>query len=446
MAKLFGTDGIRGLANEELTPELSYKTARAIGHILCDDTKKIVLGKDTRRSGDMIEAALIAGFTSMGIDVIDLEIIPTPGLAIMIKKLNVDAGVMISASHNPGPDNGIKVFSSEALKLNEDIEREIEKYILNPELVETRALAEKVGIVERYENVIEELINYYTEKFPLDLSVFKIAIDCGNGANYIIAPRLFEKLNAEVIAINTEPDGMNINDNSGSTNPKLITELVKKEKADIGFSYDGDGDRIIVSDENGDIVDGDHILAILGNYLNSKNRLKGKTVVATVMSNMALDEYLNNKNMDIFKTKVGDKYILDKLVNEDWTLGGEQSGHIIIMDYNTTGDSLASSLLLLELLKKANKTISNLNNIKDYPQVLINAKVLNENKSKLDTDEEINKVIEEIENSLGENGRTLIRPSGTEPLIRVMIEAKVNSDLDKKAQTIVDIIEKRLGG
>ena len=447
MAKLFGTDGIRGIANKDLTPELAFKAGRAGAYILAKGKKgKVLIGKDTRLSGDMLESAMIAGFTSMGLDVISLGIIPTPAVAYLTRKYEALAGIVISASHNPGEYNGIKFFDSKGLKLTDYVEEQIEDLILKDEAFGNPPIKDEIGKVIKCERGSDDFIDYLISINNIDLTGVKIAMDCGHGALYKIGPELIKRLNGELVSINTEPNGMNINDNCGSTNPAMIQKLVLDEKADIGLSFDGDGDRIIAVDEKGVILNGDHILAICGTYLKNQGKLKNNMIVGTIMTNMGLDLYLNNNDMKIVKTAVGDRYILEEMICSDFVLGGEQSGHIIFLDYNTTGDGLGTGLQLLQVMKSTGKTMSELNNLmSDFPQVLVNAKVKNELKYKYDENIEIKEEIKRVEEIFHGEGRVVIRPSGTEPLVRVMIEAKEDDGIGKIASDLAKFIEDRIG-
>lgn len=446
MDRLFGTDGVRGVANQELTPELAYKLARAAAYVLAEDGNgEIIIGRDTRGSGNMLEAAITAGILSMGIDVISLGVIPTPGVAYLTRKYKALTGIVISASHNPGEYNGIKFFDQEGLKLRDEVEKEIEEIVLKDKYLGPRPIGEKLGNLSIYNEGQEDYINYLIETIPVDLRGLKIAMDCGHGAASYIGPELVRRLGGEVVAINTDPNGMNINDNCGSTNPGMVADLVLKEKADIGISLDGDADRIIAVDEKGIILDGDHILAICASQLQREGKLKHNTIVGTVMTNMGLDMYLKENNMNIIKTKVGDRYILEEMINSGYVLGGEQSGHIIFLDYNTTGDGLATALHLLEVVKNTGKTMSELNSLMtDYPQVVVNAKVSNRVKYSFDENQEIQDEIQKLEDLFHGEGRVLIRPSGTEPLVRVMIEAKEDKGIEKLARDLADFIEEKL--
>ncbi len=447
MGKLFGTDGVRGVANDELTPELAYKIGRAGAYILAQDKKgKILVGKDTRASGDMLEAALTAGFCSMGIDVVSLGVIPTPAVAYLTRKYEALAGVVISASHNPGEYNGIKFFNHEGLKLPDEVENCIEDIILNNQEIDIRPIKDEVGRVYIEDKGSNDYKEFLKSTINVDLTGIKVAMDLGHGALYKIGPETLQELGAEVIVINNEPDGMNINKACGSTNSNVIKELVLEAKADIGLSFDGDADRIIAVDEKGELLDGDHILAICGSDLKKKGKLKNNTVVGTIMTNLGLDIYLKENDMNIVKTTVGDRYILEEMLKSGYSIGGEQSGHIIFLDYNTTGDGLATGLHLLDVMKSTKKPMSDLNKLmKNYPQVLINAKVDNQFKYKYMENDEIKAEIEKIEALFHGEGRVVIRPSGTEPLVRVMIEGKDQDEITQIAQDLVDFIEARIG-
>lgn len=447
MGKLFGTDGIRGIANKDLTPELAYKVGRAGAYILSNGNKgKIVLGKDTRKSGDMLEAALIAGICSVGLDVITLGVAPTPAVAYLTKKYNALAGIVISASHNPVEYNGIKFFNSNGYKLIDAMENKIEKLVLNNEEISLRPIKEDVGQTIIEDEGYKYYIDHLKSTINANLEGIKIAVDCGNGALYKIAPNLLKELNVELIVINDKPNGGNINVECGSTNPSMIQSLVRETKADIGLSFDGDGDRLIAVDEKGDIIDGDHILAICGTYLHENGKLRKNTVVGTVMTNMGLDLYLKSKGINIVKTAVGDRYVLEEMLANGYVLGGEQSGHIIFLEHNTTGDGLLTGLQLIQVMKETGKKISELNRLMTkFPQVLINAKVKNELKNSYLEDVAIKSEIEKIENRFHGEGRVVIRPSGTEPLVRVMIEGKDSDKIEYFAKGLAELIEKRIG-
>lgn len=447
MGKLFGTDGVRGVANVDLTPELAYKIGRAGAYVLANSKKgKVLVGKDTRASGDMLEAALTAGICSMGLDVVSLGVIPTPAVAYLTRKYEAVAGVVISASHNPGEYNGIKYFNFEGLKLPDEVEEKIEDIILNSKEIDLRPIKNEIGRVYFEENGAKDYKEFLKSSINVDLTGLTVAMDLGHGALSKIGPETMEELGAKVIAVNCEPDGMNINKSCGSTKPEIIQKLVVDNNADVGLSFDGDADRIIAVDEKGHMLDGDHILAICGTDLKKKGKLKNNTVVGTIMTNMGLDVYLKENGMEIVKTTVGDRYILEEMLKNDYSIGGEQSGHIIFLDYNTTGDGLATGLHLLDVMKSLKKPLSELNELmKNYPQILLNAKVDNRYKYKYMENAEIKSEIEKIEEMFKGEGRVVIRPSGTEPLVRVMIEGKDQEEITKIAQDLVDFIEARIG-
>jgi phosphoglucosamine mutase len=443
MGKLFGTDGVRGVANKDLTPELAYEIGRAGGFVLTHGNRgKVVVGKDKRASSDMLEAAISAGLCSIGLDVIQVGIIPTPAVAYLTRRYNALAGVVISASHNPYEYNGIKFFSSEGYKLPDEIEDEIEDILLNNRSIELRPIKNSIGRIYYEKDAPTHYKEFLKEKIGIDLNGFKIAMDCGNGALYKIGPEIIRELNGEVIAINTEPDGTNINDNCGSTNPHLAQQLVLDTNADLGISFDGDGDRIIAIDEKGRIIDGDHLLAICGKFLKKQNCLNENTIVGTVMSNMGLEVFLSQNGMKLLRTPVGDRYIIEEMKRGNYVLGGEQSGHIIFMDLNTTGDGLATGLQLLKIMIEEKEKASTLNDmVENFPQVLINAKVKPENKNRFLDFPEIQIAIKELEKKFSGTGRVLIRPSGTEPLVRVMIEGRDYDWIKKEAESLALLIE-----
>ncbi len=447
MGKLFGTDGVRGIANKELTCELTYKLGQIGAYVLAEGKRKakILVGKDTRISGDMLEAALISGILSTGCDAICVGVVPTPAVAYLTRKYNADAGVVISASHNPVEYNGIKFFNKDGFKLPDEVEEKIEEYIFMEKDIENLPSGKEVGKKILKENPIKDYIDFIKSTIDVDFSGMKIAIDCGNGASFRSAPIALTELGAQVHVINDNPDGLNINYNCGSTHPEVIQDFVIKTGADVGLSFDGDADRLIAVDELGNIVDGDKIMAICGNNLKEEGKLKDNTLVATVMSNIGLEKALKEKNCKIIKTKVGDRYVLEAMRENGYILGGEQSGHIIFLEHNTTGDGLLSAVQLLSVVKKSNKSLSQIGKIMTkYPQVLKNAKVRPENKTKYLDDEVITNRIKEIEDLMKDDGRILIRPSGTEPLVRVMLEGSDIEKLDKYARELVEIIEERL--
>lgn len=447
MGKLFGTDGVRGIANKDLSPDLAYKLGRIGGYFLTKGKKrpKMVVGMDTRISGNMLEGALSSGLNSAGIDVLYLGVLPTPAVACLIKILDADGGVMISASHNPVEYNGIKFFNKDGFKLTDEIENSIEEYILNNLDIDNIPVAGDVGRKIHIENPTRKYMDFLKDTVQVDFKGLKVAVDCGNGAVYKAAPELLQELGAQVYVIHNDPNGVNINVNCGSTRPEEIQKLVLETGADVGLSFDGDADRLIACDENGNIVDGDHVLAICGIHLKEKGMLKSNTVVGTVMTNMGLDICLKGNNIEIIKTNVGDRYVLEEMIKKHHSIGGEQSGHIIFLDYNTTGDGLLTAIQLLSTVREKNLKLSKLSSVMSVmPQVLINAHVSEEKKKSYLEDEIIKKKIDEIENYFHGTGRVLIRPSGTEPLVRVMIEGQNQEDLDKYAKELASLIEERL--
>lgn len=447
MRKYFGTDGVRGIANTELNCELAYKLGRAGGYVLTKgkDKVKVVVGKDTRVSGDMLESALIAGLMSVGCDIITVGVIPTPGVAYLTKHYNADCGVVISASHNPVEYNGIKFFNENGYKLDDSIELEIESYIDNIEKVEVHPTGDKVGKKIYEHDAVRDYVNYLKTIVDVDFNGLKVVLDCANGAAYKVAPMVFEELGAHVIAINNTPDGNNINDKCGSTHPEGLQEAVLKNNADLGLAYDGDADRLIAVNEKGQIVDGDHIMILSAIYLKKHNKLAKDTLVITVMSNIGLVIAAKENNINLATTAVGDRYVLEEMKNSGYNLGGEQSGHMIFLDYNTTGDGTLSSLVLAQIVKEESKTLSELASIMNqYPQVLVNARIKNENKNRYMEIPEIKAEIERIEQLMDECGRVLIRPSGTEPLVRVMLEGKDEGQLKELATNLANLIQEKL--
>lgn len=446
MTRLFGTDGVRGIANQKLTPKLCYDIGRAAAFVLTKNKKgKVLVGRDTRLSGDLVESSLIAGFMSIGLDVDVAGVIPTPGVAYLTRTGDYLCGVSISASHNPFEYNGIKFFSSDGLKLDDKVEDDIEEKVLSTTKIYKDVTGDELGRVNRSNKFTEKYISYLKGLTDERFDGLEVAIDAGNGAQSFIAEEVLKSYGASVKIINNEPNGKNINDNCGSTNPKLIEELVKKEKSNIGMSFDGDADRIIAVDEMGKVVDGDHILAIVATYLKENNKLKNNAAVGTIMSNMGLKKYLETINVDFIETKVGDRYILEKMLKDDYVIGAEQSGHVIFLDYNTTGDGLATGIHLLEIMKKTGKKLSELNGLmKDYPQVLKNASVRDDLKNRYEEFPDIIKAIKEVEKAYHGSGRVVIRPSGTEALVRVMIEGEDTYKLSQDADKLVKIIEEKL--
>lgn len=448
MSRLFGTDGVRGVANTELDFELAYKLGRAGAYILTQETNRkprIGVGKDTRISGDMLEAALVAGICSVGGEAVILGVQPTPAVAYLTRQMGLDAGVVISASHNPFEYNGIKFFDSKGYKLPDELEDKIQEIIEKGLGSLPKPTGESIGKKTEVENPVHTYVEFLKNTIDVDLKGLKIAIDCANGASYLSAPMALEELGAEVVVINNKPDGTNINNNCGSTHPESLQQLVVEAGADAGLAFDGDADRLIAVDEKGEIVNGDHVMAIIGKHLKAKGKLKKDTIVATIMSNMGFEIACRKEQLSIVRTKVGDRYVLEEMAKSGYNLGGEQSGHIIFLDHNTTGDGLLTALQLLSVLKETGKKLSELKSIMTVlPQVLVNAKIKNEYKDKYMEDAEIKAAIERIETEMKDSGRVVIRPSGTEPLVRVMLEGKDENSIQKMAQELAVLIEKKL--
>ena len=453
MRKYFGTDGIRRIANTELSPELVFRVAKAGAYVLSkhtDHMPTILIGRDTRISGTLIESSMISGFLSYGANVKTLGVLPTPAVAYLTKKLNADASVVISASHNTYEFNGVKYFSNKGMKIPDSIEEEIEEVMDSDKMSELVAVNENIGISESGEELVYEYI-YFIEGIFRDSLLknankdFKVVIDTANGATSQIAEKIFSDLGINFTIINNKPNGVNINDNCGSTHLEGLRKYVLENGYDLGIAYDGDGDRCLAIDENGDLIDGDKILAVSSKYLKENNKLSKDTIVATVMSNLGLNVYAKNNNLNLIQTKVGDRYVLEEMLENGYNIGGEQSGHIIFLDYNPTGDGILTSLMLLQIILEKKVSASKLCDIIDiYPQVLVNAKVSNDKKYDFDKDEEIIKQIKEVEEEFAGNGRVLIRTSGTEPLVRVMIEGKDQEYITKKANDIAKLIEEKL--
>lgn len=449
MGRMFGTDGIRGIANVELTAELAFKVGQCGAYVLtrnADHRPRILIGKDTRKSGDMLEAALTAGMCSVGAKVIPLGVIPTPAVAYLTRLYKADAGVVISASHNPCEYNGIKFFNSEGYKLSDSVEDEIEAYIRAEKKMNDLPTHGKVGYVSANHNAVEDYVNFACSTIDCDLRGMKIAIDCANGASYQTAFKALNKLGANVEAIHNTPDGVNINAKCGSTHMESLQSYVTSIGADIGLAFDGDADRMLAVDENGKIIDGDQIMAVCAKYMLENNKLKQNTLVATVMSNLGLFIAGEKLGINIPRTKVGDRYVLEEMLDKGYSIGGEQSGHIIFLEHNTTGDGLVSALQFLSVLKKTGQKASEAASIVEVlPQVLVNAAVKPENKEKYMEVEEIAEACKKVEDKFAGEGRVLIRPSGTEPLVRVMIEGKDKDVLQAEAEKLASLIEKILG-
>lgn len=448
MGKLFGTDGVRGIANRELTPQLAFQIGQAGAYVLTkhktDGKAKILVGKDTRISGDMLEAALTAGICSVGGEVVSLGVIPTPAVAYLTRKYNGDAGVVISASHNPMEYNGIKFFNQDGFKLNDEIEAEIEEHIFADNQDLPAAQGADVGVCSRNTHAQQDYIDFICETVPLQLNGMKLVIDCANGAASYVAQKALTRLGAEVKVIHDQPNGTNINAACGSTHMESLCEAVKQNGAALGFAFDGDADRCLAVDENGKVVNGDEMMMICAQYLKSKGALKNNTLVATVMSNLGLFIAAEKQGIEVLKTKVGDRYVLEEMRAGGHCIGGEQSGHIIYLDYNSTGDGLLSAAMLLRVISEEKKPLSELAKVVHIlPQALRNAKVKNEYKESFSQHPEIAAAIHQLEQKFAGMGRILIRPSGTEPLVRVMIEGNDINEITKDAQMLADLIQSR---
>jgi phosphoglucosamine mutase len=448
MGRLFGTDGVRGIANSELTIELAMKLGQAGAYVLTKENAHkptIIVGCDTRISGEMLANALMAGICSVGANAIYLGVLPTPAVAYLTRKYKVDAGVVISASHNPMEFNGIKFFNAEGYKLSDSLEDEIEQLIHNNMSNVNMPIGAEVGRIEYKDDAREDYVKYAKSVVDIDLTGFKIVVDCAEGASYYTAIKTLKELGAEVVAIHTNPDGTNINSNCGSTHMEELKARVVFEKAVLGIAFDGDADRLLAVDENGKMVDGDELMAICGYYLKESGRLKGDTIVATIMSNLGFMIMGEKKGIHIEQTTVGDRYVLERMIELGANLGGEQSGHIIFLDENTTGDGLLSALHLLEVVVKTKQPLSELAKIMDVmPQALINAKVPTHKKDKYMEYPEISQAIQSIEEKFAGEGRVLIRPSGTEPLVRVMIEGKNQEIINDEAMKLAELITKTI--
>ena len=454
--KIFGTDGVRGVANiEPVTAETSLKLGRAAAHVFTQlnprknppgTRPKIVLGKDTRLSGYMLENALVAGITSLGVDVLIIGPLPTPGVAYITRSLRADAGIILSASHNPYEDNGIKFFRHDGYKLDDQVEQQIEQLIFAGEIDSIRPTAGKIGRAARIDDALGRYVEFAKASFPRGMSLeeMHVAVDVANGAAYKSTPCVLRELGAEVTVAHNEPNGTNINAQCGSTHPEEIQRLVKETGADVGITHDGDADRVLLCDENGEIVDGDEILAIASVDLLRTNRLEQNTVVATVMSNFGLDETLAAQGGKVVRTKVGDRYVIEEMVQRKLNLGGEQSGHLIFRDFTTTGDGIISALQILRIMHKTGQPLSKLKtSLKKYPQAQRN--LLVKEKPPLAELPGVMKLVDEIEKELSGKGRVLLRYSGTEPKIRLLIEGREFDKIDKQANRIADAIQQAIG-
>ena len=448
MGKYFGTDGVRGEANVELTPELAFKLGRFGGYVLSqheEETPLVFVGRDTRISGEMLEHALIAGLLSVGIRVYKLGVIATPGVAYLVRTEKASAGVMISASHNPALDNGIKFFGGDGFKLDDDRELEIEALLDAAEDTLPRPSAQGLGTVMEYPEGLRKYQEFLVST-GVQLEGMRVVLDTANGAASTSARQIFADLGAQLTVIGENPDGLNINDGVGSTHPEHLQEKVKEVGAAIGLAFDGDSDRLIAVDENGEIVDGDKIMYIIGSYLSSKGLLEKNTIVTTVMSNLGFHKALDAKGLQKEITAVGDRYVVEEMRKSGYNLGGEQSGHVVIMDYNTTGDGQLTGVQLTKIMQETGKKLSELAaEVTIYPQKLVNIRVENSMKDKAMEVPAIREIIEKMEAEMAGNGRILVRPSGTEPLLRVMAEAPTDQEVDYYVDTIAAVVQAEIG-
>lgn len=449
MRRLFGTDGVRGVANQDpMTSEMALRIGRAAAHVFRDSSRRhrIVIGKDTRLSGYMIESALISGLCSMGVDVLLVGPMPTPGIAFLTRSLRADAGVVISASHNLYEDNGIKFFGRDGFKLPDETEKKMEDLIFSGAVDSIRPTASEIGKAFRIDDAVGRYNEFVKSSIPrgMDLAGLRIVLDSANGAAYKIGPRILTELGADVISLYDQPNGMNINQGCGSLHPEVICRAVVANKAQIGIAFDGDADRVILCDENGDVVDGDAVMAVCALQMMKEGRLKQNTLVATVMSNLGLELAMEAAGGKLVRASVGDRYVMEKMIEGGYNLGGEQSGHLIFLDHNTTGDGLISALQVLSIMKLTGKRLSALTScMKTYPQTLVNVKV--RERQDLASIPEIAKHMAEIEKQLKGTGRLLVRYSGTEPKVRVMIEGEDHSHIKVMAEGLAEIIREKLG-
>lgn len=447
--KYFGTDGVRGIANQELTPELAFRLGRAGGYVLTEhatDTKsqpQVLVAHDTRISGQMLEEALVAGLLSVGIEVLRLGVITTPAVAYLVRNQGADAGVMLTASHNPVADNGIKFFGADGYKLSDALEEEIETLLDQPDTL-PRPSAAGLGTVEDYQEGSQKYIQFLEQTISDDLTGMHIAVDSANGATSSLVSRLYADLNADFDTIATTPNGLNINDGVGSTHPEQLQKFTVEQGAQVGLAFDGDGDRCIAVDEQGNLVDGDKIMYVCGKYMAAHGRLKKDTIVTTVMSNLGMYKAMEAHGMTSVKTKVGDRYVVEQMLADGYNLGGEQSGHIVFLDFNTTGDGMLTSLQLLHIMKETGKKLSELvADVQDYPQELVNVKVADK-KAALNNPA-VKAIIDTVEKEMSGDGRVLVRPSGTEPLLRVMAEAPTKEAVKAYVDRIAAVVKQEVG-
>lgn len=448
MGRLFGTDGVRGVANSELTCEMAMNIGRAAAMVLTDDDRRhprILIGKDTRKSSDMLEAAITAGLCSVGANVIQLGVVPTPAVAFLVGKYKADAGIVLTASHNPCEFNGIKIFSGDGYKLPDALEEQIEAIVLDHVATPPTPVGGDLGTVTTAPNVVRDYVDHVKSTVPFSLDGLRIAIDCANGASSRTAETLFTELGAECHMIANEPNGVNVNDKCGSTHMEGLMAYVKEHGLDAGVSFDGDADRCLAVDENGNLVDGDFVMAICAADMKSRGKLAKSTVVGTIMTNMGFNRFCDENDMKFSATKVGDRYVLEEMLLEGYNFGGEQSGHVIFLDFATTGDGQMTAAQLLSIMRRRQAKLSSLATIMQrYPQVMVNVTTSPEGKLRFYTDTEVKESIEKAKAALGNTGRIIVRPSGTEPLLRVMVEGENEEQISDLANQVADVLRTRL--
>lgn len=448
MGRLFGTDGVRGVANSELTCEMAMNIGRAAAMVLTDDDRRhprILIGKDTRKSSDMLEAAITAGLCSVGANVIQLGVVPTPAVAFLVGKYKADAGIVLTASHNPCEFNGIKIFSGDGYKLPDALEEQIEAIVLDHVDTPPTPVGGDLGTVTTAPNVVRDYVDHVKCTVPFSLDGLRIAIDCANGASSRTAETLFTELGAECHMLANEPNGVNVNDNCGSTHMEGLIAYVKEHGLDAGVAFDGDADRCLAVDENGNLVDGDFVMAICAADMKSRGKLAKSTVVGTIMTNMGFNRFCDENDMKFSSTKVGDRYVLEEMLLEGYNFGGEQSGHVIFLDFATTGDGQMTAAQLLSIMRRRQAKLSSLATIMQrYPQVMVNVTTSPEGKLRFYTDTEVKESIEKAKAALGSTGRIIVRPSGTEPLLRVMVEGENEEQISELANQVADVLRTRL--
>ena len=449
MGRLFGTDGVRGIANKDLTCELAMNIGRAAATVLTDDSRRrpvFVVGSDTRMSSDMLGAALMAGLCSVGADVIDLGVVPTPAVAFLVGKYKADAGVMISASHNPAEFNGIKIFSGDGYKLPDLLEEQIEAIVLDGVRELDAPIGREVGKIARCDKAAKDYVDHVKSTVPYSLDGLRIAVDCANGSASVTAEKLFSELGADATVLYNKPNGQNINDGCGSTHIENLAKFVVDGGYDLGVAFDGDADRCLCVDEKGNLIDGDVIMAICATDLKERGKLSGNAVVGTILTNFGFGKFCEANGLKFVATKVGDRFVLEEMLLEEYSFGGEQSGHIIFRDFATTGDGQLTAVQLLSLIRRKGQKLSELATVMTrYPQTMINLKISKEGKLLFYTDKHVKEAMDAAKKTLGEDGRIVVRPSGTEPLIRVMVEGKDMELIEREAKKVAEVITERLG-